>query len=84
MTDQRGEDEAPGLGVGEGSGEGTAQPGGDREAGMDEDAAAPGGDAPLSTPSTSRVGDREPGDTGDIGGTDRMTSSTGGLAGTSR
>lgn len=34
--------------------------------------------------SASAVGHREPGDVGDIGGTDRMTASTGGLAGTSR
>lgn len=34
--------------------------------------------------SASAVGHREPGDTDDIGGTDRMEASTGGLAGTSR
>lgn len=34
--------------------------------------------------SASAVGHREPGDTDDIGGTDRMNASTGGLAGTSR
>jgi len=56
----------------------------------DTDFAEPGGDAPITTPSTgpadsaSRVGDREPGDKDDIGSTDAMTSSTGGLAGTSR
>ena len=35
-------------------------------------------------PAASIVGHREPGDTDDIGGTDRMTASTGSLAGTSR
>lgn len=34
--------------------------------------------------SSSRTGHRESGDTDDIGGTDEMDSSTGGLAGTSR
>lgn len=34
--------------------------------------------------SSSRTGHREGGDTDDIGGTDEMDSSTGGLAGTSR
>lgn len=34
--------------------------------------------------SASAVGHREPGDVADIGGTGRMTASTGGLAGTSR
>jgi hypothetical protein len=58
------------TGVGTDSGEGTA---------------APGGDAALTTPAaSSRVGDREPGDTDDIGSTEGMTSATGGLAGTSR
>lgn len=51
----------------------------------DDDFAEPGGDAPITTPAdTSRVGGREPGDADDIGSTDAMTSSTGGLAGSSR
>lgn len=49
-----------------------------------EGAAEPGGDAPLATPAPSRVGSREPGDTDDVGGTDGMDASTGGMAGTSR
>lgn len=98
------EDAGPDLfaGVGAGSGEGTAQPGGDPSETMpgaepdpgdmtpfgdpddDEGAAAPGGDAPLASAASSIVGHRDAGDTGDIGSTDGMTASTGGLAGTSR
>ena len=44
----------------------------------------PGVANPIGFGSASRVGDREPGDTDDIGATDQMTASTGGLAGTSR
>lgn len=44
----------------------------------------PGTASPMGFGSPSRVGDREPGDTDDIGSTDRMASETGGLAGTSR
>ena len=47
-------------------------------------AAAPGGDAPLGQAASSIVGHRDTGDTGDIGSTDGMTASFGGLAGTSR
>ena len=51
-------------------------------------AAAPGGDAPIAaaptTASSSNVGHRDAGDTSDIGSTDGMTASFGGLAGTSR
>ncbi len=52
----------------------------------DEDggAAVPGGDAPLVSAASSIVGHRDAGDTSDIGSTDGMTASTGGLAGTSR
>lgn len=88
-------------GVGAGSGEGTAQVGGDPGETMpgsepdpgdmapfgdpdDEGAAEPGGDAPLASAASSIVGHRDAGDTGDIGSTDGMTASTGGLAGTSR
>lgn len=46
--------------------------------------ANPIGFAPASGASSSDVGQRAPGDTDDIGGTDRMTAETGGLAGTSR
>lgn len=85
------------AGVGAGSGEGTAQAGGDPgetlpgsepdEGDMDpsEDSdAAPGGDAPIAAASSSGVGHRDAGDTGDIGSTEGMTASFGGLAGTSR
>jgi hypothetical protein len=42
-------------------------------------------DAPKEGLSASRTGDRDGGDDlSDIGGTDEMTGSTGGLAGTSR
>ncbi|WP_375403757.1 hypothetical protein [uncultured Sphingomonas sp.] len=93
-------------GVGGGSGEGTAQVGGDPgetvpgsepdEGDMnpfgdpdEEGDAAPSGDAPIaaaivSTASSSGVGHRDADDTGDIGSTDGMTASFGGLAGTSR
>ena len=86
-----------GEGVGAGSGEGTAQVGGDpgetipgsepdpgdMDPAEDGDA-APGGDAPLAGAASSIVGHREAGDTADIGSTEGMTASTGGLAGTSR
>ncbi|WP_375426846.1 hypothetical protein [uncultured Sphingomonas sp.] len=93
-------------GVGAGSGEGTAQVGGDPGETMpgaepdpgdmnpfgdpdEEGEAAPGGDAPIaaaqvSTAASSGVRHREADDTGDIGSTDGMTASFGGLAGTSR
>lgn len=48
---------------------------------------APGSTEPIPVPnaSASRTGDRKrDDDLSDIGGTDEMTSSTGGLAGTSR
>jgi hypothetical protein len=44
----------------------------------------PGFANPLGFAAPSAVGHRDPGDTDDIGGTERMTASTGGLAGTSR
>lgn len=53
---------------------------------MDErDSPAPEPIEPRATLSSSRTGDRKRGDdNSDIGGTDEMTGSTGGLAGTSR
>ena len=48
-------------------------------------------DAPAEAPeraeqsaAATRVGDRQPGDTDDLGSTEGMTAETGGLAGTSR
>ena len=93
------DDASPDLfaGVGAGSGEGTAQVGGDPGETMpgsepdpgdmdpaEDGDAAPGGDAPIASAASSGVGHREAGDTGDIGSTDGMTASFGGLAGTSR
>jgi hypothetical protein len=45
---------------------------------------SPGTANPIGFAAPSAVGHRDPGDTDDIGGTDRMAASTGGLAGTSR
>lgn len=44
----------------------------------------PGTADPIGFAAPSTVGHRDPGDTDDIGTTDRMTASTGSLAGTSR
>lgn len=46
--------------------------------------ATPMGFAMPNQQAASTVGHREAGDTDDIGGTDRMEASTGGMAGTSR
>ena len=84
-------EEGPDLfeGIGEGSGEGTAQPGGDpgellgSDSAEDEDEEE-AGDAPIASAASSNVGHRDAGDTSDIGSTEGMTASFGGLAGTSR
>ena len=90
--------EGVGVGSGEGTSQvggdpGETMPGAEPDPGdmdpfgdpaEDEGAAEPGGDAPLASAASSGVGHRDAGDTGDIGSTDGMAASFGGLAGTSR
>ena len=63
-----------------------AEPGGDAPITTPAGTSPSGTTPAATTPSggASRVGERGAGDTDDIGSTDAMTSSTGGLAGTSR